>query len=67
MKTPMMVIITFTPETRAASSLEPTANMFLPKAVLFQTTHISAVTISASSTYMGTTVKMAVPLGRTPV
>ena len=32
---------TLTPETLAASALEPTANMFLPKAVLFQMNHIS--------------------------
>ena len=42
-----MVRKTLTPETFAASSLEPTANMFLPKVVLFQMTHISAVRITA--------------------
>ena len=31
---------TLTPETFAASALEPTANMFLPNAVLFQMNHI---------------------------
>ena len=36
----MVVINTFTPETRAASSLAPRANMFLPKVVLFQMNHI---------------------------
>ena len=44
---------TLTPETLAASALEPTANMFLPKAVLFQMNHISATKITAYSTYHG--------------
>ncbi len=34
--------------------LEPTANMFLPKVVLFQTTHISPTRIREYSTYIGT-------------
>ena len=42
-KTMMVVISTLTPETRAASSLEPRANMFLPKVVLFQMNHMRAV------------------------
>lgn len=36
--------------------MEPTANMFLPKVVLFQTTHMMAVTKIASTTYIGTEV-----------
>ena len=56
MNTPMIVAMTFTPETRAASSLEPTANIFLPKVVLFHTTHMMAVTKIASTTYIGTEV-----------
>ena len=40
-----IVTKTFTPETLAASSFEPTANIFLPNFVLFQTTHITAVRI----------------------
>ena len=46
----MMTIVTLTPDTRAASSLEPTANMFLPKVVLFQMNHMMAVTMIAKAT-----------------
>ena len=53
-KTRMMVFITLTPETLAASSLEPTAYMFLPKAVLFQMTQTMKVMIAEYSTYRGT-------------
>lgn len=38
----MIVFVTFTPET-LAPGFEPTANIFLPKRVLFQITHIIAV------------------------
>ena len=41
-----IVINTFTPDTLAASSFEPTANIFLPNFVLFQITHIIAVKIA---------------------
>ena len=53
MNTRMMVRATFTPDTLAASSLEPTANIFFPKVVLFQITHITAVKITAYRTYLG--------------
>ena len=43
----MIVMVTFTPDTRAASSLLPTANMFLPNVVLFQMNHMITVTIAA--------------------
>ena len=36
----MMVFVTETPETSAASELPPTANIFLPNRVLFQTSHV---------------------------
>ena len=39
--TPMMVFVTETPETSAASELPPTANMFLPKRVLFHTIQVT--------------------------
>ena len=39
----MIVLVTLTPDTFAASGLEPTANMFLPKTVLFHMNHIIAV------------------------
>ena len=38
--TPMMVFVTETPGTSAASGLPPTANIFLPNRVLFQTSHV---------------------------
>ena len=37
----MMVFVTETPETSAASELPPTANMFLPKRVLFHTIQVT--------------------------
>ena len=49
----MVVAATFTPETFAASGLEPTANMFLPKVVLFQTNHITTVITMAYHTKLG--------------
>ena len=52
--TRIMVRDTLTPDTLAASSLEPTANIFFPKVVLFQTIHITAVSTMAYSTYLGT-------------
>ena len=56
----MVVFITFTPDTLAASGLEPTANIFLPKVVLFQMNHIRATMIAAYNTYHGT-VTLEVP------
>ena len=44
---------TLTPETRAASALEPTANMFLPNAVLFQMNHMMNTKMAAYKTYHG--------------
>ena len=49
-KTRMVVASTLTPETRAASSLEPSANIFLPKVVLFQINQIIAVSKMAKMT-----------------
>ena len=49
-KTMMVVANTLTPETRAASSLAPRANMFLPKVVLFQMNHMTMVQITAIHT-----------------
>ncbi len=41
----MIVRMTLTPDTFAASSFEPTANIFFPKVVLFQITHMMTVRI----------------------
>ena len=49
-KTPTVTPNTLTPETLAASSLEPRANIFLPKVVLFHTNHMTAVSTMANST-----------------
>ena len=46
----MVVANTLTPDTRAASSLAPRANMFLPKVVLFQMNHMMTVRITAIHT-----------------
>ena len=43
----MVVLITLTPDTFAASGLEPTANMFLPKVVLFQMNHTTTIAATA--------------------
>ena len=59
--TRMMVRSTLTPETLAASGLEPTANMFLPKVVLFHTNHITTVRATTYHTKFG----MGVFLGPT--
>ena len=49
-KTRTVVISTLTPDTRAASSLEPRANIFLPKVVLFQMNHMTAASRMANHT-----------------
>ena len=62
-KTRMVVAATFTPETFAASGLEPTANMFLPKVVLFQTNHITTVITMAYHTKLGMGTILPLPSG----